>query len=88
MDLVGMASASKISTRGYWKSTAILFLISFVIFLVTDLVLEHWTHVLGTNSVRGSFWYSLFMGLWFAFLFPPFMRALSKLRLRRSKGSG
>lgn len=82
MDLVGMASASKISTRDYWKSTALLFLISVAVFFVTDLVLEHWTHILGTNSIHGIFWYSLFMGLWFAFLFPPIM---SKLQSSRSK---
>ncbi len=83
MDLVGKISASRIFTRDYWRWTALFFLIFFALFFLTDLVLEHWTHILGTHTVSGSFWYSLFMGAWFAFLFPPMTRAIRVWRAKQ-----
>ncbi len=78
-----MVSASKISTGEYWKGTGLLFVISFAICFVTDLVLEHLTHIFGTHTTRGSLLYSLFMGAWLAFAFPPIMGAIRRTRSKQ-----
>lgn len=73
-------TTGKLSSKEYWILTLFVFVFFSAGSFFLELVFNYWTHIFTARTVRRIVLDSLFMGIVFAFLFPPMMRFYGKKR--------